>query len=161
MSIAAVATCNFVGSDTRSDGLTASVAIPFNLATNIDFSDGVGVSESNIIFQGPRTLSGTTDVLNLTTGLEDEWSTPVDAARIKGVFIVNTGGDPIVIGAGTDPVSTWLNTTGTITLPPGAWVGSATPDATGWVVTPTTACNITVTGTSGQTYKIALLLANA
>jgi hypothetical protein len=161
MSVTAVATCNFLGTDVRSDGITPTVSIPFNEAQTFDFSNGTAALQANIAYPFPRTFSGTTDVLNLTAGLTDLWTTAVDAVRMKGIFVVNTGTSGIVLGAGTDPVSTWLNATGTITLPPGAWVGSATPDATGWVITPTTACNITVTGTSGQTYTIVLFLANA
>lgn len=143
------------------DRRTVSAGTSANLPTspgagNTTYSNGVGAGQVNQVYGAIRTLSGTTDVLNLATGLADSYGTNVTLARAKAIFILNTGADSIVVGAGTDPITTFLNSTGTITLPPGACFAAFTPDATGWVVTPSTAMNLLVTGTSGQTYTVAV-----
>jgi hypothetical protein len=158
MSCNAVATFNFLGSDVRTAGLTTNVSIPVNISDTINLTNGTAALQFNILYDAPRTLSGTTDTINLTS-VVDEWGSTDDCARIKGIAVVNTGADSIAVGGGTDPWNTLLS--GTVTLPPGAFFCAATPDATGWAVTASTAMNLLVTGTSGQTYSIVLLGANA
>ena len=158
MSCTAVASFNFVGSDVRTAGLTTNVSIPVNVGDTIDLTNGTAALQFNILYDAPRVLSGSTDVINLTS-IIDEWGSTDDCARIKGVGFVNTSNANLVFGAGTNPWITWLN--GTVTLPPGAWTAGATPDATGWTVTPSTGMNFTVTGSIGQGYSIVLLGANA
>lgn len=155
------ASINFQANDPTTFGLTAGVNVGVNETATIAFANGSGANGFNLIYQAPRTFSGTTDVLNLTSGLVDSGGNAIDAARIKGVFVVNTGNANVVVGAGTDPVVSLLNATGTLTLPPGAFFAAATPDSTGWVVTASTAMNLTLTGTSGQTYQIVLYVSNA
>ena len=120
---------------------------------------GPGAGQAQVLYQANRTFSGTTDVLNFGSGggLSDSYGTTIALTAIKAIYINNTGTSSITVGAGSNPIVTLLNSTGTLTLPSGAIHFDATPDATGWVVTATTACNLTFTGTSGQTYQIAVL----
>lgn len=152
---------------TFNDRRTVSTGTAGNLPTNVvdaqtgPFSTGSGALGVNTVFgyggANARTFSGTTDVLNLTSGLVDAYGTAVVLARFKTICFKNLStANNIVIGAGTNPVVSFLNATGTITLPPGAWFAAGTPEATGWVVTASTAMNLTVTGTSGQTYEVAI-----
>lgn len=158
MSCSGVASFNFVANDTRTAGLTTNVSIPVNASDTIDLTNGTAALQFNILYDAPRTLSGTTDVINLTS-IVDEWSSTDDCARVKGIAIVNTSNASLAVGGGTDPWNTWLN--GTMLLPPGAFTANATPDATGWTVTPSTGMNLTITGTTGQTYSVVLFGANA
>jgi hypothetical protein len=152
-------TGSLLGADGRAVGLNANVANPISITLATDFSFGTGPGQVNIGFVIPRVFSGTTDVLNLCSGaLLDQWSTAVVAARVCGLVINNTGADVIVAGGGSDPWITFLD--GTLTLPPGGWTIAATPDATSWALTPSTACNLLMTGTSGQPYQIGFLCRN-
>lgn len=146
---------------TFNDRRTVSTGTSAVLTTNPNngaaaFTNGSGALGVNQVFGANRTLSGTTDVLDLLSGLTDSYGTSVALVRIKAIFILNTGTSTIVVGAGTDPISTLLNSSGTLTLPPGAGFAAFTPDATGWAVTASTAMNLLITGTSGQTYEIAV-----
>jgi type 1 fimbria pilin len=87
----------------------------------------------------------------------DSYGTALATVRMKGIYIKNTSTHTITVGAGTTPVTTLLNSTGTLTLPAGAWFAAATPDATGWVVTPSTAMLINFTGTTTDTFQIVVL----
>lgn len=142
------------------DRRTVSTGTSANLPTNPTnaaavFSNGVGALQANQVYGANRTFSGSTDTLDLLTGLTDSYGTNVTLARVKAIFVLNTGTSSITIGAGTDPWATMLNSSGTITLPPGAGFCAFTPDATGWTTTASTGMNLNLTGTSGQTYEIA------
>lgn len=146
---------------TFNDRRTVSTGTSANLVTNpsggtASFSNGSAALQVSQVFGANRTLSGTTDTLNLNTGLADSYGTNVTLLRFKAIFVLNTGTSSIVVGGGTDALSTLLSATGTLTFPPGAGFAAFTPDATGWVVTPSTAMNLLITGTSGQTYQVSV-----
>lgn len=157
MSIEGTVSLSFVANDRRTIGLNSNTNIPVNATPGVTYSNGSGAAQVATLFQAVRTFSGSTDVLDLNTGLTDSYGTAVALVRIKAIAIINNGTAAITIGAGTDPITTLLNSTGTLTLPVGAWFAAATPDATGWVVTASTACNLQVSGTSGQTYEVVVL----
>jgi hypothetical protein len=159
MSIIGSVTMNFTGQDVRDTGVDVDVAIPMNETFTVNYSDGVGANQANIMTGVLRTFTATTDVIDLTATLTDLWKTTVDAARVKAWGIANTGTASLTAGGGTDP---WVGAPNeTAPLQPGAFFVFATPDATAWVVTPSTANNLTVTGTVGQTYTLLLFAANA
>jgi hypothetical protein len=143
--------------DRRTVGLNTNANLPVNATPSITYSNGSGASQATTLFQATRTFSGTTDTLSLSSGLSDAYGSAVVLVRVKAVFFLNNGTSTIVIGGGTGAMSSWLSATGTLTIPAGGFVGSATPDATGWVVTSGTADKIQVTGTSGQTYQVVVL----
>lgn len=158
-SIDGVVSTGFTANDRRSIGINSNTNIPVNAQPSVAFTNGSGAGQAQVLYQASRTFSGTTDSLNLGTGggLSDSYGTAVALTAIKAVYLYNTGTSSITVGAGTNPITTMLNSTGTLTIPAGAFVVLATPDATGWVVTASTACNLNFTGTSGQTYQIAVL----
>lgn len=158
MSINGTISLGFNLNDLRTVATGTEGSLPVNpLGVFATYADGVGALQVNQAYGNLGTFSGTTAVLNLATGLSDAYGTNVTLARFKGILIQNTSAvDNIVVGGGSDALSTFLNSTGTITLPPGAAFAAFTPDATGWVVTPSTAMNLLLTGTSGQTYTVAV-----
>ena len=88
----------------------------------------------------------------------DSYGTAVALTAGKALFIQNLSTtNTITIGAGTDPITTLLNSTGTLTLNPGAWVLIGDPTAAGWGITASTACNFNIAGTNGQQYEAAIL----
>lgn len=158
-SIDGVISGSFTANDRRTIGLNANTNIPVNAQPAITFTNGTGAGQAQVLYQATRTFSGSSDTLNLGGGggLFDSYGTAVALTSIKAIYINNTGTSSIAVGAGTNPITTWLNSTGTMTIPPGAFVTVATPDATGWVVTASTACNLNFTGTSGQAYQVVVL----
>jgi hypothetical protein len=150
---------SFVANDRRTVGLNSATNIPINLQPSVAYTNGTGSNQVQVLYQSSRTLSGTTDTLNINSGaLSDSYGTALVLTAVKAVFIQNTSAtNNIVIGnAGSNPWAGLLNTTGTITLLPGDFIVVATASSAGWAVSGTS-CNILVTGTSGQTYAIALL----
>ena len=148
--------------DTRAVGLNTGISIPANLNVSTNYTDGAGANQGNVLYQAQRTFSGSTDNVDLSGVLTDSFGSTVSLVRVKAILIQNTSAsNSITVGNGTNPWATLLNGTGTITLPPGAWFAAATPDATGWAVTNSTADILKLAGTSGQSYKLILLGASS
>jgi hypothetical protein len=142
--------------DFQAAGLAGSIDIPSGLTNVFQISNGSGAGQGTQLYGNKRVLSGTTDVVNLTS-LTDNHGAPIDFATIKGIGAVNNSAShTLVLGAGTNPWATLFNATGTLTLPPGAFFAASTPDATGWTTTVTTAINLLATGTSGETWTLLL-----
>ncbi len=143
--------------DRRSVGLNAGVNIPINPTPSITFADGTGANAANQVYQATRALTAGADSVDLAGTLTDSYGTTVALVRVKAVYVKNTGTTALTFGAGSNPFVGMLNSTGTITLPPGGFVLLATPDATGWTVTAGTGDLINFTGTGTSTYAIAVL----
>jgi hypothetical protein len=158
-SIDGTISATFNANDRRSIGINSNTNIPVNAQPALTFTNGTGAGQAQVLYQAGRTFSGASDSLNFGSGggLVDSYGTAVALTAVKALYINNTGTSPITVGAGTNPITTLLNSTGTMTIPPGAYVCLATPDPAGWAVTASTACNLNFAGTSGQTYQIAVL----
>lgn len=165
MSISGTVSASIVIDDTRTNvGLPASsTRLGISRQPSITFGDGVGADSFDKLYAASRTLSGSSEDLDLAGVLTDLYGGTITAARVKMLYVKNLSTtNDIVIGAdATNPWATLLNSTGTLTLPPGAWVVVATPDATGWAVTAGTGDILQVAGTSGQSYEIGLGLASS
>lgn len=146
-------TYNFNDRRTVGFGTGSILSVNASNGCQASFSNGAGALQVGEIYGAEGTFSGTTQTFNMSTGLTDLYGSAIALLRFKAILIFNPSPtNTIVVGGGSDAVSTWLNATGTITLPPGAFTMSATPDATGWAVTASTAMNILLTGTSGQAW---------
>ena len=153
-----VVSIGFVGNDRRTVGINTNANLSANAQPSIAYSNGTGANQVQVLYQAVRTFSGTTDTLNLTSGLTDAYGTAVVLTAGKALLIQNNSAtNTIVIGAGTTPITSLLNSTGTITLNPGAFFCVADPTAAGWTITASTACNFNLTGTSGQTYTVIVM----
>jgi hypothetical protein len=147
----------FQMNDRRIIGLNANTNIPVNATPSITFSNGAGANQVNQFFQATRTFSGTTDNLNLASGLTDSYGSSVALVRVKAIIIINNGANTITIGnASPHPWNTLLSAAGTVTIPAGGFFGAGTPDATGWTITSGSNDTLLVTGTSGQTYQVVI-----
>lgn len=149
--------------DRRSVGLNTSVNIPVNVTPSVSFTDGAGANQANVLWQATRTFSGSTDDLDLNGVLSDSYGSSVAMVRVKGIYVKNnSASNNVTVGNATsNQWATFLNSTGTLTLPPGAFTVSATPNAAGWTVTASTGDILRIGGTSGQTYDIAILGASS
>lgn len=120
-------------------GGTAQLSLPYNLRTEL--GDGSGAGKADRQYSKTRTLvASATEDLDLAAVLTDIFGATLTFARVKGLFVkaAKTNANNVIIGASaTNQWATLLNTTGTITLRPGAWFGACcdVTDATGWTVT--------------------------
>lgn len=142
----------------------ASASSPLNIRRALDFANGNGAGQANVIWSDRRTLAASAvDTLDLAGGgLVDAFGVAIAPARIRGLMIysapANLNNLTLFGNAAAVPI---LNTVATtITLPPGGLFLLTKPDAAGMVVTPTTGDLVLVTnaaGTNSVTYDIALL----
>jgi hypothetical protein len=140
------------------------VSSPFAIRRAIDFANGSGAAQANVIFSDTRTLApSASETLDLQGGgLLDALGAAIAPARVRALLIyaspANVNNLTILGNAAAIPV---LNTAATtLTLPPGGLFLIAKPDAAGIVVTATTFDLVQVAnagaGTS-VTYDIILL----
>ncbi|MEU4171017.1 hypothetical protein AB0F46_29570 [Streptomyces sp. NPDC026665] len=141
-----------------------------SLSKSMSLASGTGAGKADKLFSDVRTLaaSGTED-LDLAGVLLDAFGTAITFARIKGLVIAaaKENANNVLVGAASgSPWATLLNSTGVITLRPGAFlaVGTGLADATGYAVTATTADLLKIAnsgaGTS-VTYSIHIIGASA
>ncbi len=156
MSIDGTLTAQLVLNDRRSLGINPAGNLPVNTIAQTAFTDGVGANQANTLYQASLAMTSGAYALDLASATIDSYGTALAFVRIKGIYIKNTSIHTITFGAGTAPVVSLLNATGTITLPPGAWFLASTPNAAGWVVTATTADRINFTGTTTDTFEVAI-----
>jgi hypothetical protein len=72
MPVQGTLTFTFQASDTRQVGIgPANANIPINYAPQCAFIPGTGALGVQVLWQPPRTFSGTTDSLNFNSGLVD------------------------------------------------------------------------------------------
>ncbi|MGQ4358562.1 hypothetical protein [Streptomyces sp. SAS_272] len=116
-----------------------------SLSRQMQLGNGTAAGKADRVFSDRRTLaaSGTED-LDLAGVLLDAFGSAITFARVKGLIIAAAAGNSnnVVVGAASgSPWAALLNSTGTLTLRPGAFmaVGTGQADATGYAVTATTA----------------------
>lgn len=146
---------------------TSDLATPeqdFDLTAFVDFANGVGAGQANVLFADTRTLTASsTEDLDLTGSLTDAFGASVVNARIKAIFLRAASGNTNNVIFGAASATQWttlLNSTGTLTLHPGEWILAASPLATGWTVTAATGDLFKAAnsgGTTSVTYDIVLI----
>jgi hypothetical protein len=158
MSIDGTVALSFVANDRRTVGLNSSANLPVNFVPSVVFTNGSGANQVNQLFQAQLTLASGSNNVDLNGSLSDSYGTSVVLVRVKAIAIQNnSASNSMVFGNGTNPFNTLLSGTGTITLQPGAWFAAATPDATAWTVTASTADILKVTGTGTDPFTIVVL----
>lgn len=161
MAIDATIGFSVVINDRRAIGLAPNVNVGVNATPSVQFANGTGAGQVDKNYHATRTFSGATDDLDLTGVLTDAFGGTITEARIKTLYIKNNSTtNTIVLGNATSNAwATLLGATHTLTLRPGAifQVTCDANDVTGWAVTAATGDIFRLTGTSGQTYDIALL----
>lgn len=158
MSIDGTLTAVFQMNDRRTVGIATAGNLGANLQPSVTYSDGVGANQANILYNGIQTLSGGTLNVDLAGVLLDAYGSTVTAVRLKALFILNlSASNTQAFGAGTNPWVGLLNSTGTITLQPGAFILVGDPSATGMVVTASTGDILKAVGTGTDTFQLAFL----
>ncbi|WP_128818022.1 hypothetical protein [Streptomyces sp. S063] len=143
---------------------------PQALSRSVSLGSGTGAGKADRVFSDRRTLaaSGTED-LDLAGVLVDAFGATISFARIKGLVIAAAAGNTnnVVVGAAaSNPWSTLLGATHTLTLRPGAFVavGTGAADATSYAVTASTGDLLKVANSgagSAVTYDIHIIGASA
>jgi len=160
--------------------LTSSVNVQFSalLTSTSDFTtpvaeivfprhyqlaSGTGAGQADKVWGDQRTLAASaTEDLDLTGTLVDVYGATITMARVKAIIIEAIAGNTnnVVVGAASsNPWSTLLGATGTLTIRPGTsiTVVCGTADATGYTVTAATGDLLKVANSgsgTGVTYNI-------
>ncbi len=132
-----------------------SSTLSFNRA--VQLVTGTGAGKADRLFADTRTLAASaTEDLDLSGALLDALGGPAAFARVKGLIVSaskdNTNN--VVFGAASSNAwATLLNSTGTVTLRPGASAAfiAGVADATGWGVTAGTGDLLKVANSAGST----------
>jgi len=143
-------------------------------------STGTAVGQADLVFHDQRTLApSATEDLDLAGVLLDAFGATLTFVRVKGLIVAALGvtdasgvvttpnTNNVVVGAAAGaPWTTLLNSTGTVTLRPGAFFAAiaGSTDSTGYAVTATTADLLKVAnsaGSSSVTYDIIVIGASA
>jgi len=162
MSIDGTVTLAVNANDRRTVGINTGANLPANFTPSQSFTNGSGAGQANVLYQGQLSLSAGTYNVDLNGILTDSYGTLVSLLRVKAIiFQNNSASNPMTLGAGTNPWITFLNSTGTITLPAGAAIAAFTPDATGWGVLAATGDILKVVGTGTDQFTIIVLGASS
>ncbi len=139
---------------------TAGVAplnVPLDQTYSAAHDNGTGVGKVDKVYSATRTLAASaTEDLDLAGVLLDAQGSAITFARIKSISVRAAAGNTnnVLVGAAASaPWITLLNSTGTITLRPGAFfaAGCSVLDAVGYAVTATTADLLKVANSSSGT----------
>jgi hypothetical protein len=114
----AVSASQAVAADLGSASRVASVRRAVALAA------GTGAGAADLVFSDRRTIAASgTENLDLAGTLVDSFGATITFVKVKGIYIAASAANTnsVVVGAaGTNPWIGLLNTTGTVTLRPGA-----------------------------------------
>ncbi|MFH9823013.1 hypothetical protein [Streptomyces bobili] len=147
-----------------------TASFPMSLSSSVQLGTGTAAGKADKAWSDRRTLAASaTEDLDLAGVLLDAFGAAITFARIKGLIIkaAAANANSVVVGAASsNPWATLLNSTGTITLRPGASfcaiAGAA--DATTYAVTAATGDLLKVAnsgaGTS-VTYDVLIIGASA
>lgn len=133
---------------------------------SVPFSFGTGAGQADVIWsQGVFGNVGT--VWNITgtttidlTSLVSSTGAAIGFARVKGVYIQNnTAGTTLTVGGGSNPFNTLWGST--LILNGGEVYCSATNDAGGHVVTPSTGCIVQFVASAALSATIVVVGASA
>lgn len=123
----------------------------------VHLESGSGAGKADRVFADTRTLAASaTETLDLAGSLTDAYGTTTSFARVKFILISAAAANTNNVVVGANASADWvglLNAAGTITLRPGATFAamSGSADATGMVVTATTADLIKVANSAAGT----------
>jgi hypothetical protein len=149
----------FTMNDRRTVGINTNANLPVNAQPSITFANGAGANQAKVLYQGKLSLSAGALSVDLNGVLTDSYGSTVSLVRVKAIYIQNnSASNPQTFGAAASNAwATLLNSTGTITLPAGAWFIAATPDATGWAVTAATGDLLKAAGTGTDQFTLVLI----
>lgn len=132
---------------------------------SLPFANGTGANQADKRWSSPgrsltTTASESLDLATTSANLIDYRGNTITFARLKVIAIFNNGPNSIQVGAGSNPITSLWGAAGDIlTIRTGGLFLAAAPDATGYVVTASTADVLRILNTAAGTitYDIALV----
>lgn len=154
MSIEVQAQVNVTLLDSTASGSGAiSDSLDFNQL--LSFATGTGAGGAQVQYRDSRTMSGSSENLDLAGGVVNAKGKTVTLTKVKGLLFhadpANAGNVTVKFNP-TNGLTTPCN--GEVVLPPGAVFLLASPDANGWAVTAGTGDIIQVQGATGRIYEV-------
>ena len=147
------------------DLLTATA--PLVYGTQIDMATGTGLGLADMQWSDTRTLApSATEDLDLAGSLTGPLGTVLTFARVKAVLVkaALANANNVVVSRAAAGIPLFTAASDSLPVKPGGLFLWVAPDATGVVVTPTTADSITVTNSAGGTsvtYDVIVIGASA
>lgn len=138
---------------------------------SVRLTSGTGAGQADKIWTDTRSLTtGASEDLDLAGVLTDPFGATITFARVKGLYVKAADANTTNLTVGANVASSWATlfgptgaSGGTVTLRPGglfvAVCGVA--DATGWVVTATTADLLHVVNAAGATASYDIVIVGA
>lgn len=137
----------------------------FSRALQINLTEGTGAGQANRVWHDQRTLAASaTENLDLAGTLNDPFGQPITFARIKLVYVQAAASNvnDVQVSRPASGVPLFLAASDGIVVRPGGVLLWAAPDATGVVVTPTSADLLAVTnGAAGSSVTYDVLVIGA
>lgn len=146
------------------DLTTASA--PVSWARQVALATGTGAGQADVIFTDTRTLAASaTEDLDLAGSLTGAFGATLTFVKVKALAIAAAAANTnnVVVGAAASNAwATLLNSTGTVTLRPGAFfiAVAGVADSTGYAVTASTGDLLKVAnsaGSTGVTYDLVVI----
>lgn len=150
-------------------GLRWTYTSPLDLSTpketpSLDYSDelasGTAIDQANTIWSDTRTLSATSENLDLYGGLTNSFGTTINFTLIKGIFIKNkatTAGYTLLVGGDSNSVPVFSATNDIIKIGPDGILLLHNPSLAGYAVTNSTGDKLKVdSGANNITYDVII-----
>ncbi len=144
--------------DTRDN---STVSDDVDVDFHIELTDGQGNGKANALWHDRRTLSATSETLDLAGGITDSFGNTLTMDNIKAMFIQNretTAGLGLSIGGAANAFDSWLGSgTDKVVLNSGGWLGLSV-DQDGYPVTAGSTDELKIdAGSDNITYDIFLI----
>lgn len=119
---------------------------PISVADQLAWLDGAGADKANQSYEAVGSLAAS-EVLSLdfTSGLTDAFGLAISLARMKALYVKNTGATTLVLGGTIGIIPTGM------ILRPGEQVLKAVGDETAWAVANGSTDSLSITNTDGAT----------
>lgn len=124
------------------------------------YASGTGSSQQDIVYSDTLDLAGSAQTIDLDTSLTDTFGATLDFVEVTGIFVYNkstTTAETLTVGAGSNPLITWLNATGdAVVVGPGG-VFCITSPIDGYAVTSGTGDTLTF-DPGANTFSVDVLI---
>lgn len=157
MNLATHVFVGLLGIGSKSNGLATSVD-PIRVANSLPWLTGTGANEANQSYSDSDTLAaGVTTTIDFAGGglnsVEDAFGDAVSFARIKVLYVKNTGAtNPLTVGG-----TLGILGGGSLVVRPGGMLMLVAPDATAHAVVNSSSDQLTLASSAGTTFELAVI----
>jgi hypothetical protein len=138
----------------ENDLSVVTASAPISLNKSLPFTNGTAINQADRLYSARHSIaSGTPLALDLAGTLENPLGETVTFAKVLGIIVVNnstTAAEILTVGAGSNPISTWVAASGDgVQVGPNGFMANVNPSLAGFAVTGGTADILTITSASG------------